>query len=640
MSIIKDKSKTDVYAFLGYSVLTAIFTYPLIFKMRYIAGNDPDVYPYLWVLWWVKKAILELHTTPNFSRYIFYPNGADLSFHALTFFHSYITIPLQSIFGTIVSYNILILFSFVVTGFGVYLLVNYLTQNRKAAFISGVIFMFAPYRFAHALGHFTYLSTEWIPFFCLYLIKTVEEKPLRNSIMAAIFLVLLTLSTWYYMFFMFIFTFVYLVYEAIINRERIINYEFVKRLGIGLLAFAILISPFVYPLVKTTAKESYMVKPIDSTFILSADIVAFFIPAQFHPIFGKYVSSIYSRFTGNPLENNLFLGYSVLILSLYAVKKIKRKEVKFWAISAVVFFVLALGPALHILGRFMFSSPIPLGGVGRVLGITPSPLGQELMNRFFGIPLPYLFLYLFVPFFSISRTPGRFGVMTIFSLAILAGYAITKILGDLEGQKWHGIKKEQIFASGILLIILFEFLAIPFPMTSPVVPEFYHQISKDKEDYAVVEVPLEPIGEHMYYATIHNKRILWAYIARVPPDAKEFVEDIPLLKKFQCLAKVKSSIHGGIMAVVESSNPEASSILQKYIESGKDIYSYADDSCEDLEITKNDVETLRNFKIKYIIVHKSNDQSTYDELLGIFNEILEDPSAHYEDEQMIVFKVY
>ncbi|MFQ6137006.1 MAG: hypothetical protein ACE5PM_07485 [Candidatus Hydrothermarchaeales archaeon] len=641
LSRIKDKiDRSDIYAFVGYSILTAIFTYPIILKMDYIAGNDADVYPFIWVLWWVKKALLELHTSPYFSNYIFYPSGTNLSFHPLTFFNSLVAIPLQFIFSPVTSYNLLFLFSFVMSGFGAYLLTRYLTKNETASFIAGIIFAFSPFRFAHALGHFNILSTEWIPFYILYLIKTFEEKPLRNAAYAALFLVLVSLSSWYYMMFMFVFTFIYLIYKSVVNRSAMMNKQSTQKLFILSLLFGILILPFAYPMIKIALFEGYMRKPIDSTFIVSGDLIAFFIPAEFHPIFGSFVKGIYSKFTGNRLENNIFLGYSVLFLAMYAVMKLKRKEVGLWVIEAVAFFVLTLGPALHILGRFIFPSPIPLGGVARSLGIVSSQLGRELLDKYVGIPLPYLFLYLFVPFFSISRTPARFGIMVMLSLAVLAGYGISTLLDRFKDKRWRGLDQSRVFAFGLSALILFEFLAIPFPMVSSSVPDFYLQLSKDKRDYAITEVPLEPRGERMYYATIHNKRILWAYLARYTPESMEFVESVPLLKKFQCVGKVRSGVHQGILQTVLNSNPDVAPVLQKYIESGKDIYSYPDESCEQINISKGDIKVLRESNIRYIIVDKSYPPSTLEDLSNIFDRVLDDPSPIYEDGEIIVFKVY
>ena len=120
----------------------------------------------------------------------------------------------------------------------------------------------------------------------------------------------------------------------------------------------------------------------------SADLLGFFIPTVFHPVFKDYVAPIYANFTSNYAENTVFVGYTVILLSLLALIKIKTLEIRFWAASTFIFFVLSLGPILHINGIF----EIPLEG----------PYCTY-------IPLPYSIL-MQIPVFSLARLPadGRF----------------------------------------------------------------------------------------------------------------------------------------------------------------------------------------------------------------------------------------
>ena len=89
----------------------------------------------------------------------------------------------------------------------------------------------------------------------------------------------------------------------------------------------------------------------------------------------------------------IFAGYIPLTLGALALWK-RRQRAGFWALSLLVFFILALGPVLHVGGQ-----PVS------VLGTT--------------IPLPYIVLYRLLPFVRLSRSISRFDVMIMLSLAVL-----------------------------------------------------------------------------------------------------------------------------------------------------------------------------------------------------------------------------
>ena len=92
-------------------------------------------------------------------------------------------------FGRIAGYNILFFLSFILSGFGAYLLANYFTKNKSAALIAGVIFAFSPFHIHNALGtNVGTMHQEWLPLFALYLFKFFEDLKLKNFAAAAVFL--------------------------------------------------------------------------------------------------------------------------------------------------------------------------------------------------------------------------------------------------------------------------------------------------------------------------------------------------------------------------------------------------------------------------------------------------------------------
>jgi hypothetical protein len=197
-------SKVNYLILLLYTILSIVFTYPVAFSINKIPGSG-DAFWFLWDFWSFKKAVINL-SNPYYTTDIFYPTGVNLAFSEVSPFNAIISIPLQHLFGLIAAYNIIWILTFILSGFGTYLLVKYLTNNTKAAFLSGLIFMFCPYHFAHALGHMNLTATEWIPFYVLFLIKMTGENKRTNALYAAFFLVLTAMTSDYYLVYLFSFT--------------------------------------------------------------------------------------------------------------------------------------------------------------------------------------------------------------------------------------------------------------------------------------------------------------------------------------------------------------------------------------------------------------------------------------------------
>src|SRR4029077_4628948 len=169
------------FVLLLYALLTIAMTYPTIFFLRTkVLGVPGDTFHFLWELWYVAHALFDLHKSPFFDPDVFVPFGfslignQDLSPGTVLLFS-----PLTHLFGEVFTYNFLILASFPLTAFGTYLLARELWSNRLAALLAGIIVGFCPYRFAHAGGHLSIVSTEWIPFFFFYLERLISKPKLR-----------------------------------------------------------------------------------------------------------------------------------------------------------------------------------------------------------------------------------------------------------------------------------------------------------------------------------------------------------------------------------------------------------------------------------------------------------------------------
>jgi len=510
-------SKANYLILLMYTILSIVFTYPVAFSINKIPGVG-DAFWFLWDFWSFKKAVINL-SNPYYTTDIFYPTGVSLAFSEVSPFNAIISIPLQYLFGLIATYNLIWILTFILSGFGAFLLVKYLTDNTKAAFLSGLIFMFCPYHFAHALGHMNLTSTEWIPFFVLFLIKTFNEEKRSNAVYAALFLALSALSSYYYIIYLSVLMFLYFSYQLLCERDKIHNKDALKRLSVMLICSALFILPFFYPMIRELfySGSSYMYAGGFSEY--SSDVLSFFIPSDLHPLFKNFVRPISANFGGGITEYSVFVGYTVIFLSLVAILKVRTTEIKFWAVSAVIFLVLSLGPILHVNGVTSFN----------------------LMGHIFSIPLPYKIL-MHIPIFSLARAPSRWDVLLALSLSLLSGFGF-KYTCSIFKCRFLG-KIDIIYVLLIIFscLIIFEFLAIPYPMSNANVPAFFKEIAHDNEEYAILEIPMMWNADSMYYQTYHGKKLVGGYVSRVPDEAVEFLRQTPFINQLFLMTLFPSDI--------------------------------------------------------------------------------------------------
>jgi len=129
-------------------LLSVFFTWPL--ALNFLPGAGTLVPGYmledrdqiLWNLWWVSRAVLGGHN-PFVTDLIWYPTPISLYYHTLNVFNGLLAVPLLQVFSLTTTYNLIVLFSFVMGGYGAYLLVHYLCGNRWAALTGSVVFPYS-----------------------------------------------------------------------------------------------------------------------------------------------------------------------------------------------------------------------------------------------------------------------------------------------------------------------------------------------------------------------------------------------------------------------------------------------------------------------------------------------------------------
>ena len=182
--VIKYVKKIKIYiiAVILYTLFTIILTYPIIMHMRTgLELGDPALNA--WILAWDVHSIL---TDPInlFNTNIFYPfTHNNLAFSENLFADMLVAFPIIAITeNVILAYNTIFILSFILSGFGVFMLVDYYLNDKYSAFVAGFAFAFCAFRFSH-LGHLQLLTVQWIPFSILYLDKFIHNSSYKNIFM-------------------------------------------------------------------------------------------------------------------------------------------------------------------------------------------------------------------------------------------------------------------------------------------------------------------------------------------------------------------------------------------------------------------------------------------------------------------------
>lgn len=118
VTTVRGLKRWDIYLVaLLYMAVTIAMTYPVAFCLSSeLAGFDhQDSFEHLWMLWWGKKAIVDLHTSPANSAFIYYPLKIHHPMLAVEPYTKLVTIPLVMALGPLVAYNLHFLASFVLT---------------------------------------------------------------------------------------------------------------------------------------------------------------------------------------------------------------------------------------------------------------------------------------------------------------------------------------------------------------------------------------------------------------------------------------------------------------------------------------------------------------------------------------------
>jgi hypothetical protein len=577
-----------------YTLLALGLTWPLAAHLStHIPGSAVwafDESTFVWNMWWFKFSLLNLGQSPLHTDYIFYPLGIDLVLYTYNFFNALLGLPLQMVLPLPLASNLVILFAYVMSGYGGYLLVVYLLARSRqtgagravAAFVAGAAYAFAASRMIYAaLGHYDMVTAQWFPFYALFFLKTLRQPGYRHAILAGVFAAFALLAEMIFGVFLLFLTLILLFFElrtlqpltaethgkavhsespqsfslGFPQRPLRLGGEMILRLAVLALTATLLWSPVMLPVLRAFGQGDFALAGWGEGLKLSADLAGWFTPTALHPLFGArdwpaYLRAVVEGHTPFLDVNTVFLGYGILALAIIGAVG-AWKQARAWAWSAIAFAVFTLGPLLQVNGHYLF----PLDNLLREQG-----LAQDVT-----IPLPFALLH-YIPIIKANRVPNRFSVVLSLALAVLVGYGAFYLLGKISNIKYQipNLKSANrqigksptsnlqspisLLVAGCLLlgVVLFDQVSVPLPLTDARVPAPYTQIAAEPGNFAILQLPLgwrNSFGTRgaertqlQYYQAVAHKRMLAGNISRAPDFKFDYFTRIPL---FRALTEVE-----------------------------------------------------------------------------------------------------
>ena len=446
-----------------------------------VVGGDLDGYENLWNDYWVRHALLDLHRNPFFTNFLYYPTGVSLRYHTLNPLNGIFAIPLWPLIGSVAATNLKFVLSMALTNFCAYLLLKDLTGAALPSFVGAAVFTYANNQLIgfYTFGQAEKLSQWWLPLYLWLMLRSLNRpRWLFYALAAVLTLVAMALTDWQYVLYAVLLTVGYGLFDLLWRRRWI---GFIRLAGIGVVWLALVALPLLLPMLKEGADNPWLVS------------------SQQAENRARALSDFYEIGLGNP-------GYLVLIVMVTGLVILVRRgragadssTLVFWSLVAGLSSVLSLGAHLKL------TSDGPVSDLG----------------------LPYNWLGN-LPILNIGRDPGRYWLLAMLSFGIMLAFALRE-LGPLLGQfltRWGRPRLTRLVSAllvGILLSVTlggFMVQAGTAQVDPPDWPPFYYTLAQDKEDYAILELPLfteKGRGEDTYeaYQSIHNKPRFGGRLAR------------------------------------------------------------------------------------------------------------------------------
>jgi hypothetical protein len=478
-----------------FSLLTIFMTWPLALHLGdSVVGPVGDNFYFTWLVWWFKRALLDLHTLPLTVPFFNYPEGWNLAYNEITPAMAVMAMPFAVVGGPVFGYNMAMLLSFVLSGLGTFLWVRRLTQNSLAAVVAGTIFAFTPYRLAHLwAGHLNLMGTQWFPFYFMFFHQLLESRRWRwkPALLAALFLGLIGLTSQYYLYMAIVLSVVWAAAYLLLVRPRaVLKPGLWENLGAFGLASLPLLALGMAPYLVLALQGTLSSRVFDqSVRFYSASPTNFVWPSTQQFLVGAWSQQMQQL---GPYWHEPALYLGLIALGLAGLGLMTRRKALatnriavVLAATAFVAFVLALGTDFHWLGQ------TDVTGMPSFLQLT-DPQGKPFL------PLPGYFLFKYLPFYAMMRVWMRYGIFVSLFVSVLAGLGSAWLLSRVR------LRLAVPLAGLLVVLILFEFYPGQQTLSAVQARPVDTWLAAQPAQGAVVQLPIAESTrpEFTYYASV------------------------------------------------------------------------------------------------------------------------------------------
>jgi hypothetical protein len=411
----KSKLKNHFLVLIFFTILTIIYFLPFnpisTINDRIFWG---DALQHAWAPSWFCHAIL--NGLPLFDANILAPYPNSLAWSEGDFgvgIQNFLLLPFSR--NPVLNFNILNYMSFILAGYGAFLLIRELYPRAgKAALFGGIVFAFNCFRGWRVVGHLTILQIHWLPFSTLFLLRSLKETKPKNLIGFGLTTLLIFLSNFYLTVIVSAF---YALFLSLLLLFRFFKLQ-KRRLWIVLVMVLVVIIeiPFLLPYIKMKAERFHV---IDALNLYSADMGGYLLPPFYK---GRHVNLIGGIIYRQEVkkehvnENCQFIGYFVLLLALLKMislsarlikkEKLAQEDKMEWILflCAFVFLILSLGPALWFRDRIVFER------------------------------MPYYYIYKYLSPIRFMRVTSRYSIIVILAFTILSSACLQNIFDRVKKQ--------------------------------------------------------------------------------------------------------------------------------------------------------------------------------------------------------------
>lgn len=445
----------------GFALLTLAYFKPMVLDPDAVWSVGRDFFQNNWNLWWVDQAVEQGKPLLETDR-MFAPEGTSLAMHTISFTNSLPGVVLQQGLGLSLAttHTVLFLSAFVLSGFGGWALLRYLTGSPIGAFAGGVLYAFNPYHTA-MITQLNNVQFQWLPLFLLGVMWIVDKKSNRAILFTAVMLALCGYTDWYQPILAALAALV-LVLVRLRGMKNPRDLGIWLRLGVAAVLGGLMLLPGILPLLSHIGGgDSELEDPI------------------------RYIGEVQlSGMSPNGLGAHfawpVLLGWTTCLMVVYTLFRVREKGVGLWWWLTIVAFLLLQGPYLVVMNQHFPQIPMPMA------------------------------VFPHVPVLDMVRVPHRFLILLMLGLAGLYSY----------GLREFQVQRGWVMAFLTVPLLALELQPVPPRAIHLSRAPVYQQAALEDADTAVLELPMDfRDGYTMWLQTHHGKKLVAGYTSHILPEA-------------------------------------------------------------------------------------------------------------------------